>query len=233
MSQMLQGKGEVYMITCIPSGKKYIGQTRCFKGKRVWGTEKRWQAHISNALHGKIKRCTALCNAILKYGVNAFSVKTILICDENKLNYYETKYIRQYGTMAPSGYNLRFGGSAGSWSLESRERLAAAKKGEKNCRYGVKLSDEVKQRIREGNTGKVRTIQMNQRMSEIKKNQKPENIGLPRYIYHHRSENIEGYKIMNHPLLKPKVKVFGSTTQTMSEKFEAAMKFLDQIKIIQ
>jgi hypothetical protein len=50
--EYLVDKGEIYMITS-PCGKKYIGQTRCLAKRKdkmiVWGTEKRWKNHISEA----------------------------------------------------------------------------------------------------------------------------------------------------------------------------------------
>lgn len=228
MDKTLRNKGEIYLITCITSGKKYIGQTQCFKKKCRWGTEKRWLAHVHNALYGKVKRCTALCNAINKYGVDAFQVKTIHICDTQKLNYFETKFIRQYNTLAPHGYNLKLGGSVGRWSEESRQRLSESKTGEKNCRFGVKLSDEVKSRIASGNRGKVRSEDLKHKMSEDKKYLKPENIGLPKYIYHYRTKKSEGYKIFKHP--KVLKKIFTSKNKTMDEKLQEAILYLNSLE---
>lgn len=228
MNNILKGKGEIYLVSCIPSGKQYIGQAQCFKTKCRWGTEKRWNAHVHNALYGKVKRCTALCNAIIKYGADAFTVKTIFICDIDKLNYFETKYIRQYNTLAPNGYNLKLGGSVGRWSDESKKRLSEAKKGEGNCRFGIKLSDEVKARIGNGNKGKVRSDNLKFQMSEDKKYLKPENVGLPRYIFHYRSKGLEGYKIFKHPLVSKKI--FTSKSKTMDEKLQQAISYLEYIE---
>lgn len=228
MSNILKDKGEIYLVTCIPSGKKYIGQTQCFKSKCAWGAEKRWKAHVHNALYGKVKRCTALCNAINKYGADAFEVKTIYICDTSKLNYFETKFIRQYHTLAPNGYNLKLGGSVGRWSEQSKQRLSESKKGAGNCRYGVKLSDEVKVRIGNGNRGKVRSDDLKYRMSEDKKYLKEENIGLPRYIYHYRTKKYEGYKVFKHPLVSRKI--FVSKEKTMEEKLEQAISYVQNIE---
>jgi group I intron endonuclease len=217
--------GEIYMISCTETNKKYIGQTRCTRAGKPWSAEHRWKTHVQNALHGNVKRCRALCNAINKYGPEKFSIKTILICEESKLNYFEVKYIRQYKTMAPYGYNLTMGGSAGNWSEESRERLRQAKLGEKNCRYGVKLSDEVKHKISDGNRGKTRSDAYKEAMALIKKNAKPENHGLPKYIYHYRSRGSEGYKIFKHPVI-PKT-IFTAKSLTMEEKLTQAITYLN------
>lgn len=225
---ILQGKGEIYSVTCQTSGKVYIGQVRCYKCNRYWGTEGRWKSHVNNALHGKIKRCRALCNAIQKYGMENFVVRTLLICDEHQLNYFEAKYIRQYNTIAPHGYNLKEGGRAGRWSKESKARLSERFTGENNNRYGVKLSDDVKAKISRGNTGKVRSEEYKYHMSELKKNMKPENVGLPRYIYHHKCKHGEGYKIFNHPHIPRKT--FTSKYLSMEEKLAQATQYLVEYK---
>lgn len=47
-------KGVIYMLTCIPSGKKYIGQAVNFTGaqNKPWGTHGRWDSHVREALRG-------------------------------------------------------------------------------------------------------------------------------------------------------------------------------------
>lgn len=52
-------------------------------------------------------------NAIRKHGADAFTHETLLIINENLLDYYETKFIEMFNTKTPYGYNLRDGGDGG------------------------------------------------------------------------------------------------------------------------
>jgi len=86
-------QGVIYKITCKPTGMAYVGQTIDLK--------RRLQSHKS-----KTSVCTYLKNAIQKYGWDNFEVETLwegnieLLCD------MEVKFIKEYNTMAPNGYNL-------------------------------------------------------------------------------------------------------------------------------
>lgn len=75
-------------------------------------------------------------------------MKTLLICEIFQLNYYESKYIRQYNSIAPNGYNLRVGGgSKGRHSEETIEKLKRAKGGVNNHMYGKHHSDRSEKRF--------------------------------------------------------------------------------------
>jgi group I intron endonuclease len=86
-------QGIIYKITCKPTGMSYVGQTINLK--------RRLQSHKS-----KTSVCTYIKNAIQKYGWDNFEVETLwegnikLLCD------MEVKFIEEYNTMAPNGYNL-------------------------------------------------------------------------------------------------------------------------------
>ena len=225
----LYEKGEVYEISCSKTNKKYIGQVQCYKKGRYYGTNGRFKAHIQLSNTPTYKGCSALYSAFKKYGIENFKIKTIHICSLSQLDYYEAKYIRQYNTLSPNGYNLKKGGLRAKWSEESKKKLSEKFKGDKNNRFGVKLTAEIKEQIGKGNTGKIRKESVKYNMSEQRKYEKPENIGLPRYIYHYREErkNIEGYKIFKHPMLKKGLKIqFVSKTKTMEEKLAEAIEYL-------
>ena len=132
--------GEIYMATCKTSNKSYIGQAKCYTKSegnfKIWGSKKRWRSHIyesrSEYDHSKI-----LNSAIRKYGENDFELKTLIKCNLNELDHWETEYIKIYNTIIPNGYNIMNGGSHRTVSPEAKIKI-------KNYRKGKKHSDLTK-----------------------------------------------------------------------------------------
>lgn len=93
-------KGRIYKITNNINGKLYIGQT-------VYPLSYRYTNHLSDARNG---RGYAMASAIRKYGQNNFKIELVEECDEDQLNDLEVKYIKQYNSVTPNGYNLTHGG---------------------------------------------------------------------------------------------------------------------------
>jgi group I intron endonuclease len=95
--EVMGPKGIIYKITS-PSGKVYVGQTIC-------SFEKRIRQHKS-----KTSTCTALKNAINKYG-DEMKYKIIENNIPHKqLDEREIYWIKELNSLAPSGYNLNTGG---------------------------------------------------------------------------------------------------------------------------
>ena len=82
-------KGCIYLIRCLESGKRYVGQY-------VYPDPKgRWTAHIRNAKNG----CKYLLHkAIRKYGPEAFTIETLCICPVSSLGVMESYYAEQFET---------------------------------------------------------------------------------------------------------------------------------------
>lgn len=101
--------GFIYTLTS-PSDKKYVGQT-------IRTLEERLDKHKRLNSH-----CTALKNAIQKYGWNNFIVD-YYECPDDELNKHERWLVELMGTLAPGGYNLKEGGgSRGKASEETKKR---------------------------------------------------------------------------------------------------------------
>jgi hypothetical protein len=116
---------EIYVITNLSNMKKYVGQAvshRLNTGKyRPFGSIKRLNDHISEATcNTKKKQCTALNNAIRKYGKESFKVEVIDRCLPEMANDLEIRYIKEYNTISPNGYNLTNGGKCGCILIEQR-----------------------------------------------------------------------------------------------------------------
>jgi hypothetical protein len=107
--------GQIYLITNTQTNKKYIGQTLSHRKNRnkyrPFGYIGRFNDHISEAVcNTKKKQCTYLNNAIRLYGKETFIVELITTCPKENLDVYEEKYIEEYNTLYPNGYNLTTGG---------------------------------------------------------------------------------------------------------------------------
>jgi group I intron endonuclease len=115
--------GFIYILTS-PSGKSYIGQTIHRVGKRLS------QHQLSSS------ECMAIRGAIEKYGWKNFVVDWYE-CPNEDLNFDEELLVREMGTLAPGGYNLKEGGGAhGKMSDISKQKMSESTKGEKNPMYG-------------------------------------------------------------------------------------------------
>jgi hypothetical protein len=109
--------GEIYIIKNKINNMIYIGQTRSHvlnhKKYRPFGYKKRFIGHVNEANDiNKKKQCTYLNNAIRKYGKDNFTSELIKICELDKLDHYEQKYIKKYNSLFPNGYNLTVGGKS-------------------------------------------------------------------------------------------------------------------------
>jgi group I intron endonuclease len=108
----------IYSITNTANGKIYIGQTTRKAGKR-------WGAHLSvKSGAGK----SAIKCAITKYGKDSFAF-AVLDTAENQidLDLKEIAWISKLNSVAPSGYNLTYGGSSKKiCSEETRSKMRAS-----------------------------------------------------------------------------------------------------------
>jgi len=107
--------GHIYVITNLQTNKQYVGQTlshrKNHKKYRPFGYIGRFKDHISEALcNTKKKQCTYLNNAIRLYGKDAFTVDLITTCKREEIDSCETKFIDEYNSLYPNGYNLTKGG---------------------------------------------------------------------------------------------------------------------------
>jgi group I intron endonuclease len=105
----------VYKITNLVNGKCYVGQSR--------NIEWRKQCHMRNYsdTHNGY-----LSNAINKYGANNFSFEILEECATDQLDELEKKYIKQYNSIKPNGYNIESGG----WLLKKISEITKRKIGD-------------------------------------------------------------------------------------------------------
>lgn len=95
--------GVIYKLTS-PSGKFYIGQT-----KQPFAL--RWSGHKRSARKYQHK-CWYLESAIRKHGAENFKTEVLVECDDEMLNEFEKRFVKQYSSdNSQFGYNLTSGGA--------------------------------------------------------------------------------------------------------------------------
>ena len=212
--------GFIYKFTS-PSHKSYIGQTTRDINKRI-------KEHFKCEGH-----CILLENAIKKYGDN-MEFEILLEVNNEHLNFYETRFIRQFNTMEPFGYNIRSGGLNGKHSIVSCERMRNSKLAEKNHNFGKPRTDSAKNAISISKSGANHHFYGKQLSDEHKLSlsqaHRKSHLELPMYLVYinERPEYYQGsgYAIMNHPTIK--TKYFTSKKLSDIKKLELALEYLKQ-----
>jgi group I intron endonuclease len=120
-------KGEIYLIRNKTTSRVYIGQTRTHimnHGKyRPFGSWKRWQAHVSEAVGEYKHQSMKLNNAIRKYGSDDFMVFILETCEVKDLNDREKHYIALFDSIK-NGYNLTLGGDKQFITEEGKQKVS-------------------------------------------------------------------------------------------------------------
>lgn len=152
----------VYVHT-FPNLKRYVGITR-------QSPEERWDNGNGYLKKGKDGNYTqpTMANAIIKYGWA--NVQHDILFDglsKEEAERKEQELIALYkANVKGFGYNLRSGGGVNSvFSEDSRRKMSLSRMGEKNHRFGKRLSEEQIERLRAANR-KPKTEEAKRHMSE-------------------------------------------------------------------
>lgn len=128
----------IYEIKNKYNKKRYIGQT-------TRTATIRWNEHLYKLINNTHPN-NKLQAAWNKYGKDNFEFNVIYTCVSlDELNKLEELYVARN----KDGYNLIAGGTSKKWSVESRLRLSAAKRGKPNGQKGTKrnpFSETLKKR---------------------------------------------------------------------------------------
>ena len=171
----------VFITTNLINGKQYVGDhstddLECSKTKNYLGSGR---PHFYNAKK--------------KYDLSNFK-REILEFFPTKLEAFnaQEKYIKEYDTLAPNGYNISPKGGHnvnGCWSEESKQKLSVSKKGKSLSNKGKPLSEEHKQNLKGKNIGKKHTLEQNLFHNEQIRGKK-----LGKQTEEHRKKISEGNK---------------------------------------
>lgn len=145
----------IYLITCLITGKVYIG----FTSRSI---EERWKEHISD-----MRRYNSpLYRAMRKHGIENFTIREIDRHEDKEhcLKVLEPYYIKQYKSNNKKiGYNLTIGGEGCygfKHSEEAIERMKArihseeSKRKMRESRKGMKFTEEHRKNITLARLGK-------------------------------------------------------------------------------
>jgi len=151
-------KYTVYLRTNKINGKQYVGQTNNIERR-----ERQWRDLTTYYANNE------LTNDRQEHGLENFKTEILAIVDTREESWeLEKKYILEYNTLYPNGYNVSTGGGRGfTYQEERNKKISEAKKGENNYWFGKKFSDEHKQKISKANKGKKRSEEFKKYISEI------------------------------------------------------------------
>jgi group I intron endonuclease len=163
--------GIVYRITNIRNGKVYVGKTN--------GTiARRWTRHVAEAKRGTNTR---LYNAMRKYGVQAFEISPIETVLFSGLSDAEREWIQKLKSRDPKlGYNITPGGDGAGVGPDNpnygkpgpnRGRKFPPEFGQKisQAKKGTKVSEQARQNIIRGLTGRIPTEATRQKLAQGKR----------------------------------------------------------------
>lgn len=155
----MENLGVIYRVTCLPTGKCYIGQTKNFKTRKLQ--------------HERAKDDYVFHKAIRKYGKDSFVWEILEECPYDKLDEREVFWIAEFDSYN-NGYNSTQGGdnadSLLNWKKNNKDKeLEYAKNGLKFANaYWDKHPEEKKKQLliaqgkaRESVSRKVRCIELN------------------------------------------------------------------------
>lgn len=176
--------GCLYQID-FDNGKSYIGVS-------LFGIEKRLAGHKDAARRNSPK--AMIHRAIAKYGPGAYVARTLVICDDFEyLKELETRAIRALCTKAPNGYNMTDGGDGQLgkvWSQESREKLAAWRRGKDFIPPDTRL------RLAEALRNRVFSAEHRRKLSEAGKKRKRRILGP--HSEEHRAKIAAAHRGLGH-----------------------------------
>lgn len=105
----------VYLLTCIPTGSRYVGIT-------LLPLPQRWRQHVSLAMRNG--RTGALQKAILDHGEAAFDMKAMRsVVGLDAACNAEREEIARLGTLWPDGMNMNEGGGVRAGFRHSQETI--------------------------------------------------------------------------------------------------------------
>jgi group I intron endonuclease len=208
----------IYIVTCLTTKKSYVGKT-------TESINRRWRRHVVN----KNNYCRLLSEAINLYGEDDFNIYTLKSTSINMLDYYENKYINEYNTLHPNGYNLQSGGSVGFvHNSDTLLRMSKSQKGRiinDTTKEKLSVSNQLKQHSEESKE-KMKINHVSKRNTNSTLTDALDKLGLtelPKFLQFHKNEKIE----VNIP--NQKRKSFGDKNISLIEKIRSAIEYKNSV----
>lgn len=142
MKREFRNEPGIYKITNLMNDKIYIGQSTKLLS--------RLSAHKSENGGGLLSK------AIAKYGKDNFLFEVLIYCEKDELDSLEVKYISEYNSTVPNGYNISIGGKNPIYeSKEIQDQFI--KSGEEHFWFNKNLPIEIRNKMSEATSGKNNT----------------------------------------------------------------------------
>lgn len=138
MKREFRNEPGIYKITNLLNSKIYIGQSVKLLS--------RISAHKSENGGGLLSK------AITKYGKDNFLFEVLEYCNKDDLDELEIKYISEYNSTVPNGYNISIGGKYPIYESEEIKN-AFTKTGEDHFWFNKNLPKEIRDKMSESNSG--------------------------------------------------------------------------------
>ena len=130
----------IYKIENRSTGKIYVGQTQRTLQERIREHKR------------KSRKLSLIDRAIKKYGIDAFEITILEICDTlEKLNEREIFWIKELKCKMPNGYNMTDGGLGRIVTDEERKHKSESQKGHI-------VSEDTRKKISMANTGRKHIV---------------------------------------------------------------------------
>jgi len=105
---------DILQMECVKSciyGIKYEGKIVYVGRHNTPNHVERWKQHVKQS---KRNASCLLHKKMVEYGVERFSIEKICECDTKDVGDTEIRYIQEYNTLIPNGYNMQKGGASKS-----------------------------------------------------------------------------------------------------------------------
>ena len=123
----------------------------------------RWKQHFWKSNPRK----TAIREAILKHGKDAFDISILSECQSlEQMHDAEEYFIDYYNSVYPNGYNLESGGKKKKHHAETKRKMSIAALGEKNHNFGKKASEESRKKLSLSLTGRIFSEEYRKKLGE-------------------------------------------------------------------
>jgi hypothetical protein len=232
--------GEIYKITNVINKKIYIGQTRSHRLNkekyRPFGYMGRFKDHINECYSNKKNVCNYLNSAIIKYGKENFTCEKLIECPVDNLDETEIKYILEYNSKYPNGYNLTAGGKTCNHCIvEKRESTVSHVERPRNFKRSEEtkrlISSNVKEAIKDVSHRK-RMMEQTQQQHSIQKYEKFKNLiidesNIEKYI-HITNNNTLNYQYIKINIQNVKTTFVGKH-ETIDEIKNRAINFIKDL----
>ena len=216
---MDRDKGEIYIARNKITGKAYVGQAQKLMGvaEQKWGGKGRWTRHrLESTLEDASSYQNLVSEAIRTHGFESFELKIICECLLDEMDELEERYIAEYNTLEPNGYNMTTGGKKGKHSQLANERKMVRR---------TDFSDKARDNMSKGQVGK---------RYQAKSRKYPEDSDLPKNVKAIRQDEvIIGYSVHKFPMgIEVKEYVY-KTFRNKSNPEEALLKATTYVKMLQ